>query len=75
MNHKAALTAGALALALIGFGASNLALAGSKSIDLPPDGVQLKLSALPGYAKAQASCALHHHRDQHAGGGALQHQY
>ena len=60
MNPKAVFTAGACALALTGFGASNHALAGSKSIDLPPDGVQLKLSALPGYAKAQASCTACH---------------
>ena len=60
MNHKAVFPAGALVLALTGFGASNLALAGSKSIDLPPDGVQLKPSTLPGYAKAQAICAACH---------------
>lgn len=34
--------------------------AGSKSIDLPPDGVQLKPSELPGYAKAQAICVACH---------------
>ena len=34
--------------------------AGSKSIDLPPDGMQLKPSSLPGYAKAQASCTACH---------------
>lgn len=34
--------------------------AGAKSIDLPPDGVQLKQSSLPGYAKAQASCTACH---------------
>lgn len=39
---------------------SALAQAGSKSIDLPPDGVQLKPSSLPGYAKAQAICAACH---------------
>jgi len=60
MNHKAVFAAGACALALIGFGASNDALAGSKSIDLPSDGVQLKPSTLPGYAKAQAICAACH---------------
>lgn len=37
-----------------------LAHAGSKSIDLPSDGVQLKPSSLPGYAKAEASCAACH---------------
>ena len=60
MNHKAVFTAGFCALALSGFGATNLALAGSKSIDLPPDGVQLKPSTLPGYAKAQAICTACH---------------
>jgi mono/diheme cytochrome c family protein len=28
----------------------------SKTIQLPPDGVQMTSSSLPGYAKAQASC-------------------
>lgn len=60
MNHKAVFTAGAVALALIGLGAGNPSFAGSKSIDLPPDGVQLKPSTLPGYAKAQAICAACH---------------
>ena len=31
-----------------------------RSITLPPDGVQLKASALPGYAKAQTSCVACH---------------
>ena len=31
-----------------------------KTIQLPPDGVQLKPSALPGYAKAQANCVACH---------------
>jgi sulfite dehydrogenase (cytochrome) subunit B len=35
-------------------------LAGVKTIQLPPDGVQLKPSNLPGYAKAQASCVACH---------------
>lgn len=47
--------AAALALAVTG-----LAVAGSKSIDLPPDGMQLKPSPLPGYAKAQANCVACH---------------
>ena len=34
--------------------------AGAKSIDLPPDGVQMKASDLPGYAKAQANCVACH---------------
>ena len=37
-----------------------LAHAAPKTIQLPPDGVQLKESALPGYAKAQASCVACH---------------
>jgi len=32
----------------------------SKSIELPPDGMQLKASALPGYDKARASCVACH---------------
>ena len=36
---------------------SVLAVAGgAKDIQLPPDGVQLTPSPLPGYAKAQANC-------------------
>lgn len=31
-----------------------------KTITLPPDGLQLKASALPGYAKAQANCVACH---------------
>ena len=31
-----------------------------KSIQLPPDGVQLKPSNLPGYAKAQSQCVACH---------------
>ncbi len=37
-----------------------VALAGSKNVSLPPDVVQLKPSALPGYAKAQANCVACH---------------
>lgn len=33
---------------------------GTKRIELPPDPVQLKVSALPGYAKAQANCMACH---------------
>ena len=36
------------------------ARAAAKSIELPPDPVQLKPSALPGYAKAQANCVACH---------------
>jgi len=34
--------------------------AATKSITLPPDGMQLKESPLPGFAKAQASCVACH---------------
>jgi mono/diheme cytochrome c family protein len=33
---------------------------GAKDIQLPPDGLQLKPSSLPGYAKAQANCVACH---------------
>jgi len=36
------------------------AVAGTKTIVLPPDGAQLKESALPGYAKAQSNCVACH---------------
>jgi len=57
MNHKTLQIAVAAALAL---GIGGIASAGSKSIALPPDGVQLKPSPLPGYAKAQANCVACH---------------
>ena len=50
----------ATAFATIAFGLGTMALAETKSITLPPDGVQLKASALPGYAKAQANCVVCH---------------
>jgi hypothetical protein len=34
--------------------------AGAKDIELPADGVQLKPSPLPGYAKARANCVACH---------------
>jgi len=34
--------------------------AGAKDITLPPDGVQLTPSPLPGFAKAQANCTMCH---------------
>lgn len=37
-----------------------VASAAPKSLELPPDGVQLKPSNLPGYAKAQAHCVMCH---------------
>jgi mono/diheme cytochrome c family protein len=41
-------------------GLSMNAAAAVKTIQLPPDGVQLKPSTLPGYAKAQANCVACH---------------
>jgi mono/diheme cytochrome c family protein len=55
MNIKTLFAAVAAALALA---MSGQAL--SKAIQLPPDGVQLKASSLPGYAKAQAQCVACH---------------
>jgi hypothetical protein len=34
--------------------------ADAKTITLPPDGIQLTPSALPGYAKAQVNCVVCH---------------
>ena len=45
-----------LAFALVVTGAGAV----TKTLTLPPDGVQLKASALPGYAKAQAQCIACH---------------
>ena len=50
----------AAAIVATAFAGSGMATAGSKSIQLPPDGVQLKPSALPGYVKAQANCVVCH---------------
>lgn len=58
MNHRK--TAGAAALIVVALGAAAIANADSKSITLPPDGVQLVPSALPGYAKAQTNCVACH---------------
>lgn len=41
-------------------GLGSVAIVRSKTVDLPPDGLQLKASALPGYAKAQVSCVACH---------------
>ena len=57
MNIKT-VTAGVLVIAIGGLTA--IAGATTKTIVLPPDGVQLKASPLPGYAKAQASCVACH---------------
>ena len=42
------------------FAASASVWATVKTIQLPPDGVQLKSSALPGYAVAVRNCAMCH---------------
>lgn len=44
--------------AMLAFGMAGQALA--KSIQLPSDGVQLKPSSLPGYAKARTNCVACH---------------
>jgi mono/diheme cytochrome c family protein len=57
MKAKAILVGSFSAVAIaLSAGAS----AGVKTIQLPPDGVQLKPSPLPGYAKAQANCVACH---------------
>ena len=60
MIRKVFLPAIAAVLVVASSGSGHSALAASKSIELPPDGVQLKPSALPGYARAQAICAACH---------------
>jgi hypothetical protein len=55
MNRKALVTTAAAVLALGLTGLSQ-----SKTIELPPDGAQLKASSLPGYAKARANCVACH---------------
>jgi mono/diheme cytochrome c family protein len=55
-NTKALLAASLLSLTLI----TAPALATVKIIVLPPDGVQLKPSPLPGYVKAQGNCVACH---------------
>ena len=57
INSKA-LVATAIAAMTIGF--AGAAISASKRIALPPDGVQLKPSALPGYVTAQANCVACH---------------
>jgi mono/diheme cytochrome c family protein len=57
MNSRALIAA---ATAAVTFGLGGCATAGVKRIDLPADSVQLKPSALPGYAKAQANCVACH---------------
>jgi len=46
----------ALSATLLGLALAASVPAAAKSITLPPDGVQLKASPLPGYAKAQSNC-------------------
>jgi hypothetical protein len=53
------LSAAALA-AFLAAAACGSAAAATKSISLPADGLQLKPSQLPGYAKAQAQCVACH---------------
>ena len=55
MNRANMIAIAAVALAL-----SGACLAATKTVTLPPDGVQLKASTLPGYAKAQQSCVVCH---------------
>ena len=47
-------------LLLVAFAATASVHAAPRTIQLPPDGVQLQASPLPGYAKAQASCVACH---------------
>ena len=47
-------------LSAVAIGAAAHAAAAVKTIQLPPDAVQLKPSDLPGYAKAQANCVACH---------------
>ncbi|MBW8829318.1 MAG: cytochrome c, class I [Burkholderiales bacterium] len=57
MNIKAFKT---IVLAATAFGTTAYAVGATKTIELPADGVQLKASPLPGYAKAQANCVACH---------------
>ena len=43
-----------------GLALAGIASAGVKKITLPPDGVQLRASDLPGYEKARAQCVACH---------------
>lgn len=56
MTHTIRFFALTTAVAVCAVGAS----ATPKTIVLPPDGVQLRPSPLPGYAKAQANCLTCH---------------
>ena len=48
------------ALVALSFLLAQPGFAVTKGVNLPPDGVQLKASPLPGYAKAQANCVACH---------------
>jgi hypothetical protein len=50
----------ALFAAAIACGMHGRASAAEKSIVLPPDGVQLQVSELPGFSKAKAECVACH---------------
>ena len=54
MKHTSPIVASLVALSLCAPAAM------AKDITLPPDGVQLTPSPLPGYAKAQANCTMCH---------------
>lgn len=54
MNRKPLV---AVAFVIASAAATTLA---AKTVELPPDGTQLRPSSLPGYAKAQASCVACH---------------
>src|SRR6476620_11296827 len=58
MDQRQTFLAGTLLV--FAFAWHGAAQAGAKSIELPGDAAQLKASALPGYAKAQASCVACH---------------
>ena len=57
MNAKAFVVA---SVAASSFALGACATAGVKTIQLPPDSVQLTASSLPGFAKAQANCMTCH---------------
>lgn len=56
MHHKFLTTAAVAAALSLSMGGH----AAPKTIDLPPDGMQLTPSTLPGYAKAQSNCVACH---------------
>ena len=58
MKHRS--TVRALALCALASALAGAATSAEKTITLPADGVQLKASTLPGYAKAKAECVECH---------------